>query len=127
MTKAEINSDKVITHYDVTLPIVLACDTSQYGVRAVISHQTEEEEKPIAFSSKTLTKSELNYSQLEKEALSIIFGIRKFHKYLYGRKFVLLTDHKPILTILEPTTGVPTLSAARLHRWALGLQLAAHQ
>ena len=94
--KAEISSDKVLTHYDVKLPIVLACDASQYGVGAVISHLIEEEEKPIAFSSRTLTKSEQNYSQLEKEALAIIFGIRKFHKYLYGRKFVLLTDHKPL-------------------------------
>ena len=124
--KAEISSDKILTHYDVKLPIVLVCDASQYGVGAVVSHLIEEEEKPIAFSSRTLTKSEQNYSQLQKEALhvAIIFGIRKFHKYLYGRKFVLLTDHKSLLTILGPKT-VPTLSAARLQRWAL--QLAAHQ
>ena len=104
---------------------MLACDASQYRVGVVISHLIEEEEKHIAFSSRTLTKSEQNYSQLKKEALAIIFGIRKYHKYLYGRKFVLLTDHKPLLTILGPKTGVTTFSAARLQRWAL--QLGTHQ
>lgn len=51
--------------------------------------------------------------------MSIIFGVKKFHKYLYGRKFVLLTDHKPLLTILGPKSAVPTLTALRMQRWAL--------
>ena len=66
-----------------------------------------------------MTKAERSYSQLEKEALSIIFGIRKFHQYLYGRKFTLVTDHKPLITILNPKKGIPSLAAARLQRWAL--------
>ena len=77
------------------------------------------EERPIAFASRTLHKNETNYAQLEKEALAIIFGVTKFHQYLYGWKFDLITDHQPLLKILDPHTGVPTLAAARLQRWAL--------
>ena len=83
------------------------------------------EERPIAYASRTLTKSERNYAQIEKEALSIIFGIKKFHQYLYGRKFLLVTDYKPLTTLLGPKSGIPTLAAARLQRWAL--LLAAYQ
>ena len=70
-----------------------------------------------AFASRTLTKSEKNYAQLEKEALSLVYGIKKFHQYLYGCKFILITDHKPLLSILGPSSGIPSLAAARLQRW----------
>ena len=66
----------------------------------------------IAFASRTLTASEQNYSQLEKEALSLIFGVRKFHQYLYSRPFVPLTDHKPLTAIFGEKTGIPPLAAA---------------
>ena len=51
--------------------------------------------------------------------MSIILGIKKFHQYLYGRKFLLVTDHKSLTTLLGPKSGIPTLAAARLQRWAL--------
>ena len=115
-----LSSSPILVHYDPNSPLRLACDASAYGVGAVISHiMPDESEKPIAFASCTLTKAERNYSQLEKEALSIIFGIQKFHQYLYGRKFTLVTDHKPLVTILNPRKGIPSLAATRLQRWAL--------
>ncbi|KAL7886904.1 hypothetical protein AOLI_G00046250 [Acnodon oligacanthus] len=72
----------------------------------------------------TLNKVEWNYAQIEREALSIIFGVRKFHHYLYGRKFTLLTDHRTLTTILSPSKAIPSMAAARMQRWAL--LLAAH-
>ncbi|XP_060780909.1 uncharacterized protein K02A2.6-like [Neoarius graeffei] len=110
----------VLTHFDPSLPIQLACDASPYGVGAVISHILPNgEEKPIAFASRTLNKAESNYAQIEREALSIVFGVRRFHQYLYGRRFTLLTDHRPLTTILGPHSGIPSLAASRMQRWAM--------
>ena len=122
-SKSELLTNRVLVHYDSKRALKLDCDASQYGVGAVLSHVMDNgEERPIAFVSRSLTKSETNYAQLEKEALALIFGVKKFHKYLYGRSFTLVTDHRPLVTILGPTKAVPPLAAARMQRWALILQ-----
>ena len=110
----------VLAHSDPDLPICLAGDTSAYGIGAVISHiYPDGSERPIAFASRTLSAAERNYAQLEKEALSLVYGTQKFHQYLYGYRFVLITDHKPLTTLLDHKRGIPTLAAARLQRWAV--------
>jgi len=59
----------------------------------------------------TLTDREKNYSQAKKEALSLIFGVTRLHSYFYGHKFTLVTDHKPLTTILNSKKGISSLSA----------------
>ena len=75
------------------------------------------QKKPIAHASRTLLPTEKHYSQIEKEALGIIFALTKFHRYLHGRFFTLQTDHKPLITIFESKKGLPIYTANRLLRW----------
>ena len=118
--KKQLSSTTVLAHYDPKLPLRLAGDASSYGIGAVISHILPDgSERPISYASRTLSTSECNYAQLEKEALSLVYGVQKFHSYLYGRSFILYTDHKPLTAIFGSNKSIPPLAAARLQRWAL--------
>ena len=93
----QLTSSCLLVHFDPQKQVILSCDASPYGVGAVLSHQMDDgSEKPVAFASRSLSPAEKKYSQLEKEGLSIIFGVKKFHDYLLGRKFLILSDHKPL-------------------------------
>ncbi|XP_061167547.1 uncharacterized protein K02A2.6-like [Saccostrea echinata] len=78
-------------------------------------------EHPIAFASRTLNKAERKYSQIDKEALSIVFGVKKFHIYLYGREITLITDHQPLVSVFNPKKGISVTSTARMQRHAIFL------
>ena len=120
--KQQIASDLVLTHFNPALPLRLASDASPYGIGAVMSHVLPNGTKrPIAFASRTLSTAERNYAQIDKEALAIVWAVRKFHTYLYGRHFVLVTDHKPLTAIFNPEKDLPAMTAARLQRHALFL------
>ena len=113
--KRMITSELVLTHYDPVLPVRLACDASPTGISAVLSHvMPDGSKRPVAFASRSLTKTERKYAQIDKEALSIVWGVKRFHVYLYGRRFTLITDHKPLTAIFHPEKGVPAMTAARL-------------
>ena len=118
--KRLITSDLVLTHYNPELPVTLACDASSYGLGCVLNHvMPDGEERPIAFASRTLNNAEKRYSQIDKEALAIVWGVKKMHLYLTGRHFTLITDHRPLLSIFSPSKGVNATTAARLQRYAL--------
>nr|XP_012218140.1 PREDICTED: uncharacterized protein K02A2.6-like [Linepithema humile] len=119
-SKELLTTDRVLTHYDQTLPLLLACDASPYGVGAVLSHKLPNgSEAPIAFGSRTLQTSEKNYAQIDKEALAIMFGLKKFHRFIWGRPVTILTDHKPLLGLLKQGKAVPETLSPRMLRWNL--------
>ena len=112
--------DNVLAHYDPKLPLILSVDASMHGLGATLSHKYENgSERIVMCVSRSLNSAERNYSQVEKEALAIIFGVSRFRTYLYGRKFLLRTDHKSLVRIFGPKTGIPVLAASRLQRWAI--------
>ena len=120
-SKELLTSTALLVHYDPTKPLLLSCDASQYGVGAVLSQLCNGDEKPVAYASRTLTNAERNYSQLEKEGLALIFGVKKFHVYIFGRKFTLFTNHKPLQSLLNESKPIPSMASARIQRWALTL------
>lgn len=115
-----LNSD-ILTLYDPSKPIVLTCDASPYGVGAILSHIIDGVERPVIFASTTLSKAEQNYAQLHREALAIMFGVRKFHKYIYGHKITIISDHEPLKGIFNEKRNDSGVAAARLQRWSLML------
>ena len=103
----------MLIHHNSGKPLVSVCDVSPYGLGAVLSHALPDgSEKPIAYSSRELSSSENNYSQIEKEGLAIIFAIKKFYQYIFGRHVTIVTDHKPLLGILSEEKGILQLAAA---------------
>ena len=117
--KKALTSDLSLTHYDPKKEIYVATDASGLGLGAVLLHKEENGQlKAVSHASRTLLPAEKNYSQIEKEALGIIFAVKKYHKYLHGRSFVLQTDHRPLLSIFGSKKGIPTHTANRLQRWA---------
>lgn len=122
LVKSVISSDKVLAHYDPNRPIKLICDASQDGIGAALFHVFENgEERPVCFASRTLNCAEKNYAVIDREALAIYFGVRKFMHYLLGRKFILQTDHRPLVSIFGTKKGIPVMAASRLQRWSVYL------
>ena len=118
--KAQLTTDLVLVHYDPAQSLTLACDASPYGLGAVLSQTSGDgQERPVAFTSRSLAPAERKYSQIEKEGLAVVFGIKRFHQFLYGRHFVILSDHKPLQQLFKYGNSTPTLASARIQRWAL--------
>jgi hypothetical protein len=114
LKKALIESP-ILQFFDSDAEIILSVDSSKDGMGAVILQN----QAPIAYASKSLTECQQGYAQIEKELLAITFGCQKFHQYLYGKRFVVETDHKPLETIFKkPLSKCPL----RLQRLRITLQ-----
>ncbi|GFV11154.1 retrovirus-related Pol polyprotein from transposon 17.6 [Trichonephila clavipes] len=116
--KTRLSKNPVLYSPDFTKPFIIQCDASNLGIGVVLSQVCENEEHPIMFLSKKLSLAEQKYSTTEKECAAIIFAVQKLKCYLDGhQKFVIQTDHNPLVW-LEKNTG----TNPRLLRWSLILQ-----
>jgi hypothetical protein len=102
--KQLISSTTVLRYYDVNKPVLISVDSSKSTIGAVLM----QEDGPVAYGSKTLVGAEPSWSQIEKEMRAVVFGAEHFHKYVYGRKFIIETDHKPLVSIVKkPMEKIP--------------------
>lgn len=109
-----ITNTPVLKNFDETKSIVIQTDASKSALGSCLLQGN-----PVCFASKSLTPTECMYSQIEKEFLSILFSCKKFHTYIYGRKVKVITDHKPLVSIMKkPISDIPS---ARLQRIKLKL------
>lgn len=116
--KAEMCSSKVLVPFDPALPVILTTDASPVGVAAILSHSVDGEERPVAYASRALSQAEMNYSQLDREALAVVFGVSRFYNYLFGRHFFLVTDNRPLYRIFGHNKALPQMTSSRLLRYA---------
>ena len=105
-----LTDNTVLAHFHPSCPVGISCDASDAGVGAVLFHRYKDNtDRPIA---------NVFHPQIQKKALSIIFALKKLHQFLYDRKLILVTDHKPLISIFGPNTATPVLAANRLARWS---------
>lgn len=115
--KRSLSTAPVLKLVDHSKPFILRTDASGVGLGAVLLQERDDEKWPVAYASRKLTTAEKRYSVVERECLAVVWAVKKFYQFLYGREFTLETDHRP-LTYLDSATALNQ----RLMRWALKLQ-----
>jgi len=113
-----LTSEPLLQYPDFTKPFVLTTDVSNEALGAILSQGPIGRDLPIAYASRTLVNAEKNYSTTEKELLAIVWGSKQFRQYQYGRKFTIVTDHKPLTWVFNVKDP-----SSRLLRWRLKLEL----
>ena len=119
--KSMLISSPVLLYFDKTKTTELVTDASLFGLSAILSQcrDSKTDRTSVAYISRALADIEKRNSQTEREALAIVWAIERLHLYLYGGKFTLLTDCKPLEMILNnPVSKLPTC----IERWYLHLQ-----
>ena len=113
-SKSLLNSSRVLVHLDPSNDL-MAGIASPYGVGAVLSHRYPDgTEKPFGYASRALTAAKKKYAQIEKEGLACIFRVKRFHQYIYGHHFTLVTNHKPLPGLFSENRAVPAQASARI-------------
>lgn len=113
--KKIITQAPVLSYFDQSKPILLSVDASSTGLGACLL----QDNKPVCYASKALTETQINYAQIEKELLGIVFGCTRFHQYIFSKNVTVETDHKPLIAIFKkPLSKI----SSRLQRMLLRLQ-----
>lgn len=125
LMKSSITKNNVLRVFNPKHQTLLETDSSGYGVAAVLMQRQgiSCDWHPVEFASRTLNAAEKSYSNIEREALSVVFGCKKFRHYLLGNKFVIRNDQKPLNKLFAHGSSLPTTCSARIQRWALFLTL----
>ncbi|UYV68861.1 hypothetical protein LAZ67_6001298, partial [Cordylochernes scorpioides] len=116
--KTLLTSPPVLRHFDPNEPLELFADASKDGLGAILMQK----EKPLSYASASLTSPQKHYSQIEKELLALYFGCKRFHYFLYGRKFTAYTDHKPLVSLLKKNFDQMSPRLQRLSLYLLNYQ-----
>ncbi|XP_064464259.1 uncharacterized protein LOC135375498 [Ornithodoros turicata] len=113
--KSLFREDRVVHPFDPTLPVIVKTDASSYGLGAVLQQMQGNMYRTVAFASRTLSSQERKYAVAEREALACLWACEHWHVYLWGRPFLIRTDHQALVTLLSARgTGRRPL---RLSRW----------
>lgn len=110
--KTLLCNDPILKYPDFSKQFELTTDSSNFALGAILA----QDDHPIAYASRTLNPAEINYSTIEKEMLAIVWACKHFRPYLYGTKFIIKTDHKPLQWLFSVKD-----SSSRLVRWRLKL------
>ncbi|GBG86376.1 hypothetical protein CBR_g41371 [Chara braunii] len=116
--KKALTAAPILARPDPTKPFALHTDWQPQAMSAVLTQQgADDKERVIEYASKTLSRAQSNYEACKGECLAVVWGIQHFRPYLYGQKFVLVTDHQPLLSLRNNTDYTGTVG-----RWAVRLQ-----
>jgi len=113
--KELILSKTCLQFYDVTKAVTIQVDASKSGIGAVLL----QDNKPVAYASKSFTATQKRYAPIEQEMLAVVFGCQRFHQYIYGKKVLVQSDHKPLESIMKKALHN---APPRLQRMMLSLQ-----
>ena len=116
--KKDLANTQTLAYFDQNAPTQVIADAGPVGLGAVLVQKQQGQHRVISYASRSLTDVERRYSQTEKEALALVWACERFHLYLYGVKFEIVTDHKPLEAIYSPRSK----PSARIERWMLRLQ-----
>ena len=116
--KYYLRSSPILHLPDLNKKFCIRTDASGIGIAAMLIQYHDDMAKPVCYASRKLLPRETRYSTIERECLALVWGISKFDYYLYGREFLIETDHKPLTFLKQFKCSNP-----RLMRWALSLQM----
>ena len=92
--------------YDVKADKKISADESSYGLGAILLQKNSQLWQSVMYASRTMTSTECRYAQVEKEALTSTWACEKFANYVLGKKFIIETDHKPLVPLLETKVSI---------------------